>query len=60
MTIEKFDNTGFTGGMRVRYDGSEYDLVSVDFQEKLIAIDEFGQGHDATWKRCENVEVVYA
>lgn len=46
--------------MRVRYDGGEYDLVSVDFQEKLIAIDEFGEGHDVTWKRCENVEVVYA
>jgi hypothetical protein len=34
MTIEQFDNTGFTGGMKVVYAEQEFDLVSVDFHRR--------------------------
>lgn len=58
MTITEFDNTGFTGQMLVTYDGKSYDLVSVDFQEKLIAINDYGSEDGVNWKRCENVELL--
>ena len=62
MTIQEFDNTGFTGNMRCLYKGKEYDIYSVDFEERLIAISESNQEVDIDtlldWKRCENVELI--
>ena len=43
MTIEEFDKTGFTGMMRCLYKGKEYPIYSVDFEERLIAINETNQ-----------------
>lgn len=62
MTIEQFNNTGFTGQMNCRYDGYIYAIASVDFEEKLIGIYESIEGaesrEDISWKRCENIEIL--
>lgn len=63
MTIEQFENTGFSINTKVIYKGKIYDVVSVDFEENLIAICtskedlelDFG---GIEWKRCENCEIV--
>lgn len=63
MTIEEFDKTGFTGQMKCEYKGKEYDIISVDFEERIIAIDETGtyeyDGENGLdWKRCENITIL--
>lgn len=62
MTITEFDKTGFTGKMKCLYDGNEYGIASVDFQEKLIGIYEEIQGAESpdeiSWKRCENITII--
>ncbi len=61
MTIEQFDNTGFTGGMKCRYKLQEYDIIMVDFEEKLIAINETQTDEpelQLDWKRCENITLI--
>lgn len=60
MTIEEFNNTAFGANTIVIYKGKEYEVFSVDFEEKLIAIAESQpEYHDEDfwpdWKRCENV-----
>lgn len=60
MTITQFDATAFNGTETVIYDGHAYPLVSVDFKEKLIGINEFpddDEDETITWKRCENCEI---
>ena len=61
MTIEEFDKTKFTGGMQVKHKNKVFDIYSVDFEEKTIAINEFNEDEDEialSWKRCENVELI--
>jgi hypothetical protein len=61
MTIDKFNNTRFGVNDKVIYDGKEYDIFSIDFEECLIGIDENIPGADPgdiSWKRCENCELV--
>lgn len=63
MTAEEFDKTGFTGQMKCRYKLQKYDIVSVDFEERLIAIYETDTWeHDEyispDWKRCENITLI--
>jgi len=63
MTIEEFDKTRFTGGMKCEYKGKEYEIISVDFEEKTIAINEFDSfddngADDLDWKRCENITLI--
>lgn len=62
MTIDQFDNTGFTGNMRCLFKGKEYPIYSVDFEERLIAINETNRevtdDMNFDWKRCENVELL--
>lgn len=59
MSIEEFDTTGFTGGMKVLYKNQQYDIVMVDFEEKLIGINEIQNIDDSCdWKRCENIELI--
>lgn len=60
MTIQEFNNTGFTGGMTAIFKGKEYPIVTVDFEESLIGIDENISGAEpdtVSWKRCENIEL---
>jgi hypothetical protein len=62
MTQEQFDNTGFTGGMFCVYKEKEFEIVQVDFEERLIGIQELENfeydEHQVDWKRCENVEII--
>lgn len=62
MTIGKFNSICFSANSRVIYDGKIYDVISVDFKESLIAIDEFPEDEDEfkqlSFKRCENCEIV--
>jgi len=56
MTIEQFNNHEFSRTDIAIYKGKEYSIISVDFEDKLIGINEFKDGL-ASWKRCENVDV---
>lgn len=62
MTAKEFDETKFTGGMRCLYKRKEYPIYMVDFEERLIAINESNQevtdDMQLDWKRCENVEII--
>jgi hypothetical protein len=58
MTRQEFDNTSWHGGVKCALDGNEYDIVSLDFGEALIALDVFGDFEDPKWVRCESVELV--
>lgn len=61
MTLQEFDNHGFRGGDKIRYDGKEYTIAIVDYVERLIGIDEEISGAEPdtiSWKRCENVELI--
>lgn len=61
MTISEFDEMKFYHGIKVKYNGNGkvYPVEAVDFQEKLIAIQECEQEDaDVDWKRCENCELV--
>lgn len=62
MTAEEFDKTGFTGRMVCLYKEKEYSIVSVDFEERLIAIYErpiweYEENDSPDWKRCENITI---
>ncbi len=55
MTIDEFNNTRFGAGDKVIYDGKEYPITSVDFEEMLIGLNmESDNLIDCEWKRCEN------
>lgn len=56
MTQEEFSKTGWGANMKCTYKGAEYNIVSVNFQEKLVAL-ECGED-DEIWVRCENIEFV--
>lgn len=57
MTITEFEKTAFNGSETIIYNGKEYPLVSVDFKECLIGINEVDNDKEIAWKRCENCEV---
>lgn len=57
MTIEQFDETKFSGLMKVKHNGIVRDLCSVDFEEKLIAFN-VDNDEDLHWARCENCELI--
>lgn len=58
MTIEEFDNTSFKAEMKAKYQGKEYDVVQVDFQEKLIGLENPVFPEETIWVRCENCELI--
>ena len=58
MTIEEFNKTGFTGKMKMKYQGEVYDVISVDFEESLFAYSLDGDYDHLSWARCENVELI--
>lgn len=53
MTKEEFDRTGWTGGMKAIYNGKEYEVLSVDFEDKTIDL------IDADGIETVNCEKVY-
>ncbi len=57
MTIEEFNIMTFVTEMKARYKEDTFEIVSVDFEEKLIGLDMTGDDI-ISWVRCENVEIV--
>lgn len=59
MTLDEFDKTSWSAGMKAKYRGVVYDISSCNYVERLISlyIDDDG---DDIWVRCENVEIVGA
>ncbi len=56
MTIEEFDRTKFTVRMTVIYLNNRYNIIAVNFQEKLLGLaDKDYEPNDITWARCESV-----
>ena len=59
MTLTEFDEARFSKNDIAVYDGEQYCIGAIDFQEQLIGLlmeaDE-GQEQDIKWVRCENVE----
>ena len=58
MTIEQFNATGWTAGMKARYtDGEIYAIASCDFGEHLVGLKGVVQNEpdEVSWVRCENV-----
>ena len=61
MTIKEFNQIGFGIGMKVEYKGNTYDIISVDFEEALIGIEEIDCGDgdkEISWKRCGNCKLI--
>ena len=63
MTAAEFDKAKFTGQMKCEYKGKIYFIISVDFEERLIAIYEnpameYEENAFPDWKRCENVTLI--
>jgi len=54
MTFEEFDNTLWKKDMACYYSEDKFEIISVNFTERLI---EIFDGIDFTWVRCENVEL---
>ena len=52
MTREEFNNTGFTGKMKMKYKYRIYDVISVDFDEALFGYSLDGSCVDLSWCRC--------
>jgi hypothetical protein len=67
MTLQEFDSTGWTAGMRATYEGEEYWIRNVDFKERLVGLiygflDPYNQHDldlaDTQWVRCENITLL--
>ena len=56
MTKEEFCNQQWGGGMRALYRSKVYEIVSCNFQELLVGLEDFSG--DLLWVRCENVELL--
>lgn len=52
-----FDKFKWTAKLVAVYEGNEYDVVSVDFKERLVGISDTDDREDLFWVRCENMEI---
>jgi hypothetical protein len=57
MTIQEFNNTGWSGGMFCLYKGTKYAIGICDFEEGLVGIVD-PQTDDLSMVRCENITLV--
>lgn len=58
MTIEEFDKTSFKAEMKAKYKESEYDIATVELEERLIGLSEPWDDENIIWVRCENCELI--
>lgn len=56
MTIQEFCMTSWGVDRKCMYKGAEYKIVSVNFQEKLVALE--CAPDDEIWVRCENITLI--
>ena len=59
MTREEFNGTNFGANclMMVLETGKYYDLVSLNFKEGLVALDDCDDIDNPSWYRCESVKI---
>lgn len=57
MTIEEFDNTRWSGGMKCIYQGKEHKIGAGEFEEKLVGLC-VDYSDQLAWVRCENIELI--
>jgi len=57
MKIEEFNKTRFGVKTIIKYKGEQFNVFSVDFEEKLIGFVE-NKDEQLTWIRCENCEII--
>ena len=58
MTLEQFDQQGWSADMKFIFKGQSYFIVGVDFEERVIGIVSIptpDNRDDISWKRCENI-----
>ena len=55
MTKKQFEIQKWKSGMKAKYHGGEFDIISVNFEEKLIGLDD---KDEICWVRCENIELI--
>jgi hypothetical protein len=66
MTIDDFNMQKFKAGNKAKYKDLIYDIVSVDFEEKLVGLSDINffaqqEGDEdlpVNWVRCENIEFI--
>jgi hypothetical protein len=58
MTKEEFDNTKFHADMQCIYKGKTRELISVDFEERLIGLVSESDPDMCDWVRCENINLI--
>lgn len=62
MTIEEFDKQNWGAKMKIKHvNGKEYDVVTVDFKEKLIGTENDALGSEEEkimWVRCESCTLI--
>ncbi len=58
MTRQEFNKSKWGAGMKAAINGSVRDIVSVDFEQKLIGLEIEGDDENIDWVRCENVELI--
>ena len=57
MTIEEFNKTAFGAGMEMTYQDKVYEVVAVEFEEKLLAYKLNEDSEQYSWARCENCTI---
>lgn len=58
MTQQEFDNMGFKADMKAMYNKKEFDVVTVDFEERLLGLEDPLFPEETKWVRCENCEII--
>lgn len=59
MAIEEFYKIGFKAGIKAKHiDGNQYDIIAVDFEEKLIGLLDPFDDESIKWVRCENITLI--
>jgi hypothetical protein len=57
MTIDQFDAQGWTSGMFCTYHKKRRLIVMLDFEEKLVGLQNQDDATIVDWVRCENMEL---
>ena len=56
MTLDEFNNQGWTGGMRAEFEGKVYDVINCDFEEKTVGLEIGGELTEVSYKLCKIVQ----
>lgn len=59
ITSNEANPEGYSGFTKVVFKGEVYDLLQIDFEEDLVAIDICGDIDNPSWKRIESCDKIY-